>query len=606
VIGDYWSRLQGKRITRRTSLKITGGAASAALLIACAGGSQSTLTFDDAASARKAGSVWFAKNDWRLADETKQAVRGGIYRGYRGDDQTGHFDAITLMSSQVPFASHVYELLMAQVRQPGVEPGSLEAGNPVGALAESWEFSADAMTVTFAMREGVKFQNLPPVNGRIMDLDDWKTSQERHLASGVYRTLISEILDKVEFPDSRHMVWKLNQPYAPLISRIHSDKFAYPIQPKELNATPSLAETISVGTGYKILDKYQPSITMEYRKHPEYWDGDPFIDRWHTPIIPEYSNQYAQFVNGNIVDFTPTARDVLLLHRDVPGTVVVANELPERADYHRFGRISPLKQAWADPRVRVAVRRSIDFKGIAEFLSNKVEFEGAGIPVELFSKTHVPQNPGYWLDPEKGELGKVSENYIYDVAEAKKLTAAAGYSDPIPLPYYIQLSAGQVPEVVQLTMDSLSLTGTFRLEVVRVPTAPEYIKYRIDGQYDGFLGNPTGAIENADFHLAQEAQGTPNRAVPYPDPQIDAMVTAQRRAVSLEERWKILKDLQPILAAHMPIVPPAHEYTTFSFRWPWLHNINWGEVGSPPAGRPRWGGHLHWLSPEMPRRDSGV
>ncbi len=606
MTGDYWTHLQSKRITRRTSLKITTGAAGAALLVACGGGSQSTLTFDDAATARKPGSVWFAKNDWRLADETKQAVRGGIYRGYRSDDQTGHFDAIALMSSQVPFASHVYEMLMAQVRRPGVEPGSLDAGNPVGALAESREFSADGMTVTYKMREGVKFQNLPPVNGRVMDMDDWKTSHERHLALGVYRPFIGNILDKVEFPDARHMVWKLNQPHAPLIVSIYSDKFAYPIQPKELNSNPSLAESTAIGTGYKILDKFQPSITMEYRKHPEYWGGEPFIDRWHVPIIPEYSNQYAQFINGNIVDFTPTARDVLLLHRDVPGTVVVANEIPERADYHRFGRISPLKQAWADPRVRIAVRRSIDFKSIAEFRANKAEFEAAGIPIELICKTHVPQNPGYWLDPEKGELGKVSENYLYNVAEAKKLTAAAGYTDPIPMPYYIQLSAGQVPEVVQLTMDSLTASGTFRLEVVRVPTAPEYIKYRIGGEYDGFLGNETGSLDDVDFHLAQEAQGTANRPVPYPDPQIDALVTAQRQALTLEERWNVLKELQPILAAHMPTVPPSHDYTTFSFRWPWLHNINWGEIGSPPAGRPRWGGHLHWLSPDMPRRDERI
>jgi hypothetical protein len=57
----------------------------------------------------------------------------------------------------------------------------------------------------------------------------------------------------------------------------------------------------------------------------------------------------------------------------------------------RFGKISPEVQPWADPRVRVAMRRSIDFASIGAFLSNKVEFEKNGIAVELATMTHLPQ-----------------------------------------------------------------------------------------------------------------------------------------------------------------------------------------------------------------------
>src|SRR4029453_18269811 len=43
-----------------------------------------------------------------------------------------------------------------------------------GDLAESWEGSADFQTWTFKIRQGVKWHNLPPVNGRELVAEDIK------------------------------------------------------------------------------------------------------------------------------------------------------------------------------------------------------------------------------------------------------------------------------------------------------------------------------------------------------------------------------------------------------------------------------------------------
>jgi peptide/nickel transport system substrate-binding protein len=448
-----------------------------------------------------------------------------------------------------------------------------------------------------------------------MDMDDWRTSQERHLAVGFYRVAIGDLLDKAEFPDARRMVWRLKAPFAPIFDRIYHDKFAFPIQPKELNANVTLAEQTAIGTGYKILDRHQPAITMEYRKNPDYWGGDPFIDRWHQPIIPEYSNRYAQFVRGNIMDFTPTARDVLLLHEDAPGAVIVAEQIPENSGTRmRFGLISPENQAWADPRVRIAFRRSIDFKSIGEFLSNKSSFDAAGIPVEVSPMTHLPQDPGYWLNPEKGDLGDLSANYLYDPAEAKKLTAAAGHNGPIPVPFYAVLTQGEIPEADQLVIDSMSRTGTVALDITRVPTAAEHNKYRVNGLYDGLVPQ-SGSSDDADYFVFRDyhSQGNPNGRQAFPDPRIDQLGLAQRQELDLEKRRALLKEFQMFMAGWMATIPGRHLYTQFSFRWPWLRNNNYGTTygnwvsqGSPPDGFPVQGGHLHWLDPEMPDRDRRI
>lgn len=524
-----------------------------------------------------------------------------------------------MASGQQPFAQHVYELLMSRNRGPGIEPSSLASSQPVGALAESWEISDDGLTITFNLRRGVKFQKVSPVNGRVMDIDDWRMSQERHLTSGAYRGAIDGILDKTEFPDQTHMVWRLKAPFAPIFDRIYHDKFAYPILPKELNGDISLAERTAIGTGYKIVDRYQPSLAMEYRKHPDYWGGDPFVDRWHQPIIPEYANRYSQFVNGNIIDFDPTAKDILLLHRDAPDAVIVAEPIPENyASRMRWGRQNPSQQPWADPRVRIAARRSIDFKTIGEFLSNKADLERNGISVNLAPMTHLPRNLSYWLDPEKGELGALSANYLYDPAEARKLTAAAGYNEAISLPFYVALEAGEIPDETQLVMDSIDKSGAFKLDTVRVPTAREHDRYRLEGLYDGLIPQSSSS-DDADYFVMLDyhsqgrvgTRGLQHQA--YPDPRMDALGEAQRREVDLEKRYGLLKDFQMLVAELMPAIPGRHQFTTFSFRWPWVHNLgfgttsgNWSGASSPTKGMPVLGGHLHWLDKDMPNREQGA
>jgi peptide/nickel transport system substrate-binding protein len=595
-------------ITRRRFLKSAAAGTGAALLIACGGGGNDSA-FEDTSDPNEPGSVWFAKNNWQLPDETKQAVRGGIYRGFETDDQEGHFDMIQLIPGQYQTSEHCDEMLMAPNRGPGIEPGSKEYNTTRGALAESWEISPDGMTITFTLRPGVKWHNLPPVNGRVMDIDDWKTSQERYFVMGLYNH-VPLLLDHTEYPDARHMVWKTKNPYGPIFERIYSTHFTYAIRPKELNANVTLAEQSAIGTGYKILDKYQPGIGFEYRKHPEYWGGDPFIERWHQPIIPEYSNRYAQFVNRNIQDFSPTARDVLLMHRDAPGAVIVGDPIPDNsATRMRFGKISPEVQAWADPRVRVAIRRSIDFASIGAFLSNKEEFERNGIPVEMTPMTHLPQNPGYWLNPDKNELGALSDNYKYNPAEAKKLMAAAGHTSAIPVPYYVALEDGEIPESNLLVMDSMEASGTVKLEVVRVPTGSEHNRYRIQGLYDGMIPQ-SGANEDADYFIMRDYHSSgapaPSRQA-FPDPRIDALGDRQRQAIDPEQRIQALKDFQMFMAEFMAAVPGRHLYTQFRFRWPWLHNLAYGApTGSPSTGQGILGGHLQWLDKDMPNRDTGA
>jgi peptide/nickel transport system substrate-binding protein len=461
------------------------------------------------------------------------------------------------------------------------------------------------------MRQNVKFQNVAPVNGRVMDIDDWKSSYDRHIQAGVYRTALADAgLDKVEFPDNRTMVFRFKAPFVPMVDRAWDSTFMFFILPKELNADPKLAEKTAIGTGYKILDKHQPSITVEYRKHPEYWGGDPFIDRWHEPIIPEYANRYAQFVQGNVTNFRPTARDVMLLKKDVPQAIIVAEEIPQiEVTRHKWGRQSPLQQPWKDERVRVALRRSINYTGIAEFLSNKKVFEGEGIPVEVSMMTHVMQNPAYWLNPEKNELGEFSQNYLFNLAEAKKLMTAAGFAEPVEIPFYVsQTATGQLTEEEVLVQNSLKEAGTFKPDFRLTPANEYRVNINVDGKYDGTQSQSGASGNDIDYVMFRDYHSSRVGGVAFPDPKMDQLAEAQRREADPVKRIQTIKDIQTYLAQKMYMNPGRSLYTVFSFRWPWVHNVGWGglssyQTGRAPVSSPDHGGHLYWLDKAMPNRD---
>jgi ABC-type transport system substrate-binding protein len=579
------------------------------LLAACGGGGGDTLTVDDAASARQPGTVWFTKNDWKLADETREAVRGGIYRAHRADDVEGHLDLMTQPTSRPGFIGHTHEPLMFRNRGPGIDPASVAAAVPTGALAESWELSPDGTTVTFTMRQGVKWHPVAPTNGRVMDIEDWRTCHEKHMAVGALRAALTLILDKAEWPDSRHMVWKFKSPYAAINSAIWQDLVVYGMQPKELNANMALAEVTSIGTGYKILDKLQRSITVEFRKHTEYWGGDPFIDRWHLPILPEYANRYAQFVSGNIMDFTPTARDVLAMAKDAPETVIVAAAIPDdNVTRLRFGHLTAQDRPWKDPRVRVAIRQSIDFKSVGEFLANKSGLEAAGIPIEVSPMTHLNQDPTFWLNPEKNELGDLSINYLYNPTEAKKLTTAAGFMEPVEIPIIVLQDQGEIAEVDQLVIDSWTRSGAFKVVPNVIRSRPEHDVCRLEGSCDGLVSQ-SGSSGEADRFIFRDyhSEGNlPRGPQAFPDPRLDALAVTQRQEMDPSKRLELLRDFQRLTAQLMPTIPGRHLYTTLGFRWPWLHNLNHGDSGSPASGWPVGGGHLQWLDKDMPNRDRGA
>src|SRR5438445_10316165 len=84
-------------------------------------------------------------------------------------------------------------------------PFSDEATNPndltlKGDLAESWSANADHRVWTFKLRQGVKWQNVAPLNGRELTAADVKYCYEAYAKEGVQAFTFQEI-EGMETPD---------------------------------------------------------------------------------------------------------------------------------------------------------------------------------------------------------------------------------------------------------------------------------------------------------------------------------------------------------------------------------------------------------------------
>jgi peptide/nickel transport system substrate-binding protein len=596
-----------RRVNRRAFIGGTAAGIAGAALLACGGGDSSStpqqITIDPS-GVRKPGNVVYAKDNWKLADETKAAVPGGVLTRRNEQDLTESMDPLFATQGRGDrFTDFGYEYLVIPNRGPGIDPNSAEGQALRPHLAESFESSNDGMTYTFKLRPNVKFHNIAPVNGRVMDIDDWRTTHERYIALSVNRDAFLEVVDKATFPDRNTMVMTLKEPYAPFMSRMWDYNFAWKVIPKELNANPELLARQMIGTSWRMVDKVQPSVTWEFKRHDDYWAGKPFIDRWHWPLIPEAANAYAQFVAQNVIDYTPNARDALRLRGDAPQAIMTANEIANwTVNRSNFGKIEAGTSPWKDPRVRIALHKIMPWDAYLELESNVKAFRAAGVEPELAYTTHLPWNPAYFLDPRKNELGEASKNYMYDVAAAKQLMSAAGFPDGIDIDYQSRAGNAAAAEISTVQLDEWAKSGIVRANRVNNTAQVYGDKIVALAEFKGLQYPASSSGTDVDYLLYRNyhSAGPPNPWTgPLADKVLDDLVVKQRKEPDWNKRVAVIKDIQMHVAKTFPLLPGSHRFSTWRFEWPWLHNVN------QPYTNRSWpdDSRLQWLDPNMPRRN---
>lgn len=603
----YWQNALKQRIGRRRALAALGGsAAAAAFLAACGGDDDSSSTGAGTGSTGSSTGAGTGSDRSGLVsqpvDTTSQAKRGGTLKWY-APNEPAHFD---VQLDQVAMNQHKNLVYGHYVNEKAGVLESPRFEEYVPEMMESWEVSPDGLEVSFKLRQGVKWHNKAPVNGRTLDAEDVIFSWDRHAEKGTDRSFLSNAANpnapvlSVTSPDPQTIVWKLSEPVVFLLAALTPTQTGKPnIIPKETDSTFDIRSDM-IGTGPFVLDNYSPTVGFTYRRHEEYWDSPwPFVDRVEVPIVSQYPQAVAQLRAGNIYSYaysntnTVQAEDVLPLKREVPDINIYASD-PTATTVRSlvFGWLpNDANKPFKDERVRQAISMTWDRDAYVSAFTNADNFEAEGLPVNTYWNTALPSAyGGWWLDPRGSEFGENAKYFEFNIEEAKALLAAAGYPDGIEVTSsYIggpQLG-GDFQRQVGVTDEFANAAG-IRVNTNVIDYTAQYLtSYRdANGKYDGWLyragGSPaTDAIAYLStlFHskyggpgfLGFDANGTGDGSG---DPVLEGLLNKARIEADLDARRGLVHDIQRHLARAMYAIPhPPGDATIFYTAWDAVQNF---------------------------------
>ena len=153
--------------------------------------------------------------------------------------------------------------------------------NVVPAIADSWEFSADGLTLTFKLNADAKFSD-----GAAVTSADVKASFERLLDEATGAAARSNFLSiaAIDTPDPQTVVFTLSQPDAPILVAMATINAA--IAPASAIADGSIATT-TLGSGPFVLDQWDPNSREVLSLNPNWAGGDIAYDGITISVLPD-------------------------------------------------------------------------------------------------------------------------------------------------------------------------------------------------------------------------------------------------------------------------------------------------------------------------------
>lgn len=170
---------------------------------------------------------------------------------------------------------------------------------PQPSLAESWSVSADGKTITFKLRQGVKFHDGTPFTSADVKYSIMDVLKKVHPRAAV----TFKALQDVETPDPGTAVLKLSEP-APYIMKALSG-YETPMLAKHLfeNTDPRNNPTADapVGTGPFKFVEWKRGQYIRLDRNPDYWKkGLPHLDRIVARFVPDASTRTAAMENQEV------------------------------------------------------------------------------------------------------------------------------------------------------------------------------------------------------------------------------------------------------------------------------------------------------------------
>ena len=371
---------------------------------------------------------------WDRSYRYEEIRRGGTFINAVNWDVSKWDPRMTAAGGTAVVSNMVYMALLKFDTGPDADPL-----NPplIPRLAETWEFSADSMTATFKIHEGMHWG----------DMDDPFQLGPEIVAEDVHSGAFATI-DSIDTPDKYTVVLNFNEPSLWLLPNLAIKDHPI-INPHIFKAERQVQEV--VGPGPFILESAEKSVKVKMVANPNYYFKDdeggqlPYIDGVEFLIVPDASTKVAMLRTGR-ADYAYGATSGRIeefgsLLKNKPGLVAYPSTTPY-ACCISFQQNDPI---WSNVDARRAAALAIDGKGIGDVLFG---YNHAPVPLRASWYFWMDEMPS-WDD----DLDALYGEYIwhYNPEKAQTLWDSTGF--------------GEIDESIEYYAYSTAYTDTLALVV---------------------------------------------------------------------------------------------------------------------------------------------
>ena len=448
-----------------------------------------------------------------------------------------------------------------------------ESFDYVGELANEITVSPDGMTVTFKLRDNVKFHN-----GKAFTSADVKYTFDELFKSNSFKSKaffdtvplgksdaasepnrapaatpngnanaaqkpaeepktksVAHIVS-LETPDPQTVVVTVTRPA--LKNQLLSNLVAIPIIPE---GTVAQQKDSPVGSGpFKFVNNDQSQNILELAGNPEYWEGAPKIQKLRLKPVTDANALQAELQTGG-VDIAPNPSNLptdSVRSLSASPTLKVEQSDGSNIQYLVFNTESPQLN---NVKIRQAIGYAIDRQKIVSEL--------------LFDQAKVAHS----ILPEQSWAYSPGTKYNYDPAKAKQLLQEAGYKNE-PIVFKYSSGNAYVNQYAQVIQSSLADVGiNIQIETLEVNTIRTQLAQGQFQMYTGiWIGGNQDPIFLRDLFATSKIPGGTvaccNRSR-YSNPDLDKMLEDAINSIDREASKSLYVKSQEIVSSELPLLP---------------------------------------------------
>ena len=448
-------------------------------------------------------------------------------------------------------ASNGVFFVASKVIEPLAEASFDGEGGLAPRLATSWEGSDDGLSVTFKLREGVKWHDGTPFTSAdvaFSALEVWKPLQN------LGRLIFANLAD-VETPDELTAVFRFSQPTPFQLIRnalpaVTSVVARHLFEGTDIASNP--ANNQLVGTGPFKFAEYKPGEYYRLTRNEDYWgEGEPKLEEIVYRVLPDRAGAASALEAGEIdlAAFSAVPLADLERIKSVEGLEVYSKGY-EGLTYQLVVEINHRRAELADLKVRQAIAHAIDKQFVVDtvFLGYAETSTGP-----------IPKNaPEFYTDDVP--------TYDFDVAKANALLDEAGYPRGadgnrfklklLPAPYF-----GETKQFGDYLRQALAEVG-IDAELVNNDSAAHQKAVYTDHDFDlavappVFRGDP--AVSTTILVRSGQPDGVPfSNQGGYVNPELDALIDKANATIDTAERTELFRQFQRLVDADLPLINVA-------------------------------------------------